>query len=248
MLLKYPSGLRGKNISGSILGSIKSCQLSWQDIKYLLLLENKNIVLSIMTNRLVPDKYKYRIILLNAASYGYQVFNDSGKLYKHLLKRIKYLDKYYDKKYENTITWIIQACKTTNNLHLLPGWAIVYGYKLYIIKDTDIRSDSISINDVIKAGRLHKLGTYEVRPFLKHEISDGNTIKELLLEAVKPDYVLSIAAEILQKNLLNIDFDSFVNVVIKQIVLNKPKYGYRDYYAIFEGVLKLYNKEKGGVK
>ena len=247
MFLKYPNGLKDKRISESILVAINTRSLTWQDIKYLVALENYYITRKIMSNLAIPDRYKYRLILSNTVDEGIGNYKDINRLYKHLVKQVKNLDKYYEKKYHRTVSWVVRACKRTNQLHLLPGWAIVLGTQTYLLDMYEIKSvqDSITFRDLIKAGRLRKLKhSGDIATFIKHKLNESD-IKQLL-EVTDSEYVLGMVSKLIQSKLLDISLEAFINIVIKHLLGHRLKYGYDSMYAIFEKIVELHDKEKRG--
>jgi len=247
MFLKYPNGLKGKRISETILTTINTNSLTWQDIKYLVALENYDITCKIMSNSAIPDRYKYRLILLNVVDEGIGSYKDVNRLYKHLVKQVKNLDKYYEKRYVRTISWIIRACRRTNQLQLLPKWAIIFGFQRYLLGIYEIKpildNNSDAFSDLIKAGRLHKLmHSGDIITFIKHKLNESD-IKQLL-EVTDSEYVLATVSKLIQKKLLDISLEAFINIVIKHLLEHRLRYGYDHMYTIFEKIVELYNKGK----
>ena len=204
-----------------------------------------------MSNSAIPDRYKYRLILLNAVDEGIGSYKDVDRLYKHLVKQVRNLDKYYEKRYIRTISWIIRACKRTNQLQLLPKWAIIFGFQRDLLDTYEIKpilgNDSDAFSDLIKAGQLHKLmHSSGIVMFIKHKLSELD-IKRLL-EVTDSEYVLATVSRLIQKKLLDISLEAFINIVIRHLLEHRLKYVYDSMYTVFEKIVELYDKEKGGGK
>ena len=240
LVLKFPNGLKGKDISNAILERIEHSKLTEQDIKHIVVLNNKRMMDSVMYNTLIPDRYKYRLILSNRVDLlGAALFRDRHLVYQHLVNQIKNLDKYYLKGFKYTVLWIVRAAVKLNKVTDLPTWARIVAY-------TEEGSSylgsvgKVSIRDIIKASQIRRLYSSHIVRLVPKKVN----VSELcdLMSILDKDYTATLVSELINHDLLDIDFHSFMTSVIPKIA--EAGYFYRsEITSILTKLIDLYQKE-----
>ena len=240
LVLKFPNGLKGKDISNAILERIEHSKLTEQDIKHIVVLNNKRMMDSVMYNTLIPDRYKYRLILSNRVDLlGAALFRDRHLVYQHLVNQIKNLDKYYLKGFKYTVLWIVRAAVKLNKVTDLPTWARIVAY---VVEGSSYVGsvDNISIRDIIKASQIRRLYPSYIIRLVPKKVN----VNELcdLLSILDKDYIATLVSELIKHDLLDVDFHSFMTSVIPKIVV--AGYFYRsEITSILTKLIDLYQKE-----